>query len=58
LILSAKIAALRQSASNGKQQNKPGDGEVAQNRICKLKHPSTHKFPGCFLPAPRQDALV
>jgi len=23
---------------------------VAQNRILKLKHTSTHKFPDCFLP--------
>jgi hypothetical protein len=51
LILGAKVAALGKGASNTEQQCKPGDGEVAQNRKFKLKHPSTHKFPDCFLPA-------
>ena len=32
------------------QEGEPGDGEVAQNRILKLKHPTTHKFPD-LLPA-------
>ena len=29
---------------------------MAQNRILKLKHPSTHKFPDLFLPAASSDA--
>jgi hypothetical protein len=33
-----------------KSGNKSGNGEVAQNRILKLKHPSTHKIPD-VLPA-------
>ena len=37
-------------ASDTDQECKPGDGEVAQNRILKLKHTSTHKFPD-FVPA-------
>jgi hypothetical protein len=31
---------------------------VTQNRTLKLKHPSTHKFPDCFLPVARSDALA
>ena len=58
LILGAKVAALGKGASNAEQQCKPGDGEVAQNRMFKLKHPSTHKFPDCFLPAANKHALV
>ena len=58
LILGAKVAALGDRASDTDQECKPGDGEVAQNRIFKLKHPSTHKFPDLF-PARRQpDVLV
>jgi hypothetical protein len=45
LILGPAVAALGESASDTDQQCKSGDGEVAQNGILKLKHPSTHKFP-------------
>ena len=48
LILGAKVAALGDRASDPDQKCKPGDGEVAQNRIFKLKHPTTHKFPDLF----------
>jgi hypothetical protein len=48
LILGAKVAALGNRASDPDQKCKPGDGEVAQNRIFKLRHPSTHKFPDLF----------
>jgi hypothetical protein len=41
---------LGKSASEPDQECKPGYGEVARNRILKLKHPSTHKFPE-LLPA-------
>jgi hypothetical protein len=36
---------LGERAANTDQKCEPGDGEVAQNRKLKLKHPSTHKFP-------------
>jgi hypothetical protein len=43
------IAALGKRAPGterpSKSGNKSGNGEMAQNRILKLKHPSTHKFP-------------
>ena len=45
LLLGLAVAALGGGASNTDQQYKPGDGEVAQNRILELKQPSTHKFP-------------
>jgi hypothetical protein len=45
LLLGPTVAALGGGASNTDQQYKPGDGEVAQNRILELKQPSTHKFP-------------
>jgi hypothetical protein len=45
LILGAGISALANSTSDAEQEDEPGDGEVAQNRVLKLKHPSTHKFP-------------
>jgi hypothetical protein len=45
---------LGKSASGADQECKPGYGEVAQNPVLKLKHPSTHKFPellpGCGQP--------
>jgi len=41
-------AALGERAANTDQKCEPGDGEVAQNRKLKLKHPSTHKFPEMF----------
>jgi hypothetical protein len=52
LIRGARIAALGDGASDSDQQYKPGDGEVAQNRILKLKHTSTHKNPdySCLRP--------
>jgi hypothetical protein len=49
LILGAKVATLGNRASNPDQKCKPGDGEVAQNRTFKLRHPTTHKFPDLFL---------
>jgi hypothetical protein len=49
LILGAKVAALGNRASDPDQKCKPGDGEVAQNRVFKLKHPTTHEFPDLFL---------
>jgi hypothetical protein len=58
LILGAEVAALGDRASDTDQKCKPGDGEVAQNCIFKLKHPSTHKFPDCFPPEASPDALV
>ncbi len=56
LVLGVGIAALGEGASDTDQQCKPGDGEVAQDRTLKLKHPSTHKFPD-LLPA-REPALA
>jgi hypothetical protein len=56
LVLGPKVAALGDRASDTDQQCKPGNGEVAQNRMSKLKHTSTHKFPDCFLPAASKDA--
>ena len=50
LLLGAKVAALSDGASDTDQEGKPGHGEKAQNRILKLEHPSTHKFPE-LLPA-------
>ena len=47
------VAALGKRAAETDQEGKPGDGEVAQDRILKLKHPSTHKFPD-LLPARSQ----
>jgi hypothetical protein len=35
-------------ASDPDQEYEPGDGEVAQSRVFKLKHPTTHKFPDWF----------
>jgi hypothetical protein len=57
LILGAKIAALSHGAADTKQECKPGNGEVTQNRTLNLKHPSTHKFPDLLLPVARSDAL-
>ena len=43
------VAALGKGVSGTdrpcKSGDKSGNGEMAQNRILKLKHPSTHKFP-------------
>jgi hypothetical protein len=54
LFLRMSVTALGKSASASDRQrkcrNKTGNGEMAQNRISKLKHPSTHKFPD-LLPA-------
>ena len=54
LFLRMSVTALGKSASASERQrksgNKTGNGEMAQNRISKLKHPSTHKFPD-LLPA-------
>jgi hypothetical protein len=54
LLLRVSVTALGESASASTRQhkshNKSGNGEMAQDRILKLKHPSTHKFPD-LLPA-------
>ena len=44
-ILCAGIAALGKRAADTDQEGEPGNGEMAQNRTLKLKHPSTHRFP-------------
>jgi hypothetical protein len=49
LILGVNVAALGNSASDTDQEDEPGDGEVAHERMLKLKHPSTHKFPDLLL---------
>jgi len=49
LILGVNVAALGKGASDTDQQREPGDGEVAHERMLKLKHPSTHKFPDLLL---------
>ena len=46
LVLGADIAALGKGAADTKQKGEHGDRKVTQYRIFKLKHPSTHKFPG------------
>jgi hypothetical protein len=45
LIRRMGVAALGNGASSANQESKSGDGELAQNRILKLKQPSTHRFP-------------
>jgi hypothetical protein len=50
LFLGVRVAALGGDPSGADQERKPGDGEVAQNRILKLTHRSTHRFPD-LLPA-------
>ena len=50
LILGRGGTALGDSASDTDQDSKPGNGEVAQNRVLKLKHPSTHTYPNMFNP--------
>jgi hypothetical protein len=49
LILGVSVAALGKGTSGAdrpyKSDNKSGNGKMAQNRILKLKHPSTHKIP-------------
>jgi hypothetical protein len=59
LVLGAVIAALGEGASAPDQEGEPGNGEMAQNRMMKLKHTSTHKFPD-YVARPRAspDALV
>jgi hypothetical protein len=49
LVLGVNIAALGKGASDTDQQDEPGDGKVAHERMLKLKHPSTHKFPDLLL---------
>ena len=58
LFLGGGAPALGGRASDSDQESKAGNGEMAQNRMLKLKHTSTHKFPDCFLPAASQDELV
>src|SRR5438874_819977 len=45
LILGTAVTTLGQRASKAYQQYKNRAGEVAQNQILELRHPSTHKFP-------------
>jgi hypothetical protein len=56
--LGVGVAALGGSAADTDQEGKAGDSEVAQDRILKLRHPSTHKFPDLLLAAVSPDALV
>jgi hypothetical protein len=59
LILGSGVAALGGSASDADQDGKPGNGEVAQNRGLKLKHPSTHTIPDVFNPLrPRRGGVM
>jgi hypothetical protein len=48
------VAALGQCVTHAGRQghcgSKPGNGEAAQKRVLKLKHPTTHKFPDSCLP--------
>jgi hypothetical protein len=56
LILSANLAALRESASDSKQQGQRGDRKVAQGYRFTLNHASMHLFPD-LLPC-RRERLV
>jgi hypothetical protein len=47
-VLRTGIAALGEGAADADQEGKSGNGEMAQNRTLKLKHPSTHRFPDLF----------
>jgi hypothetical protein len=49
LILGVRLATLGNSASDTDQEGEPGDGKVTHERVLKLKHPSTHKFPDLLL---------
>ena len=49
LILGVNVAALGKGASHTDQEGEPRDGEVAHERMLKLKHPTTHKFPDMLL---------
>ena len=49
LVLGVNVTALGKGASDTDQQDEPGDGKVAHERMLKLKHPSTHKFPDLLL---------
>jgi hypothetical protein len=49
LIRGVSVAALGNSASDTDHEGEPGDGEVAHERMLKLKHPTTHKFPDLLL---------
>ena len=44
LILRGRVAALGKS-SRAEQEGKRGNGEVTQDHMLNLKHPSTHTFP-------------
>ena len=55
-VLRAGIAALGEGAADTDQEGKPGNGEMAQNRTLKLKHPSTHKFPDLLLARGRPES--
>jgi hypothetical protein len=56
LILSANLAALREGASDTKQQGQHGDRKVAQRHRFTLNHASMHRFPD-LLPC-RRERLV
>jgi len=48
LIGGLEVAAMGESASDPEREDKPGNGEVTQNRIFQQKPTSTHKFPDLF----------
>jgi len=50
LVLGVSVAALGGGGAcrQSKSGNEPDDGEVAQDRILKLVHPTTHRFPDLF----------
>jgi hypothetical protein len=58
LVLGVNVAALGERATDTEQKGKPGSGEMGQNRILKLNHPSTHRFPDLLPARSRPDALV
>jgi len=49
LILGVRLATLGNGASDTDQEGETGDGKVTHERVLKLKHPSTHKFPDLLL---------
>ena len=53
---SGKSAAA--ASADAEQESEPGGGEMGQNRILKLKHPSTHGFPDLLPARSRPDARV
>ena len=52
------LKSLGGGAGNSDHEGKAGEGEVAQNRIPKLEHPSTHRIPDKLLIAPGLEVLA